>query len=280
MKSGYIYVLVHPSEPDLYKIGVTTRTLEQRLTQHNTAYNEYTDKIVKETGQKWRIKEFHKVPDVYYAETVFWGATPFANIPYLNGIEVQKMSWEEVQKGLEAALKAGIRPNPTEQLPDYVYAYTARMKKRLEGRGITLIGYVKSMVSGKANFRCDNGHEWRTRCMPVAQGEGCPECGIGERTKVEIERAIKAADLCLMTHPDKPELVRIELDYEDKQWGDWVVHRHRYVEEATLAESLIWQLLGHTQTEDHVLKIELSIAEQAIRDLDSLVKSEIALVEK
>lgn len=23
MKSGYLYVLVHPSDPDLYKIGVT-----------------------------------------------------------------------------------------------------------------------------------------------------------------------------------------------------------------------------------------------------------------
>ena len=81
MKSGYIYVLVHPSDPGLYKIGVTTRTLEQRLAEHNSDFNEYTGQVVKETGQKWRIKEFHKVPDVYWAEKAFWGATPFADIP-------------------------------------------------------------------------------------------------------------------------------------------------------------------------------------------------------
>ena len=34
MKSGFIYVLVHPSDPDLYKIGITTRKPEQRLAQH------------------------------------------------------------------------------------------------------------------------------------------------------------------------------------------------------------------------------------------------------
>ena len=234
--------MVHPSDPDLYKIGVTTRTLEQRLAEHNSDFNEYTGQVVKETGQKWRIKEFHKVPDVYWAEKAFWGATPFADIPYLQGIEIQNMQWGEVQKGLEKALKAGIRPTPTK--PDIVYVYTARMKKRLEGRGITLIGHVKSMVSGRANFRCDNGHEWRTRCQLVADGAGCPECGIGERTKEEVKQVIKAGVLCLLIHPDKPELVRIELDYEDKHWGDWEEHHYRNVEEAILAESLIWELLN------------------------------------
>ncbi len=35
MKPGYLYVLVHPSDSDLYKIGVTTQPLKRRLAQHN-----------------------------------------------------------------------------------------------------------------------------------------------------------------------------------------------------------------------------------------------------
>jgi len=148
MKSGYIYVLVHPSDPDLYKIGVTTRKPEQRLDQHNNNHDKYAGQIVKETGQKWELKEYHAVPDPYWAERDFWGHTPLADISYLGGIEVQNMKWEEVQKGLDAALDAGVRP-PKKQ-PKRVDEYTARMKKQLEGCGITLIGDVKSMVSGKS----------------------------------------------------------------------------------------------------------------------------------
>ena len=70
------------------------------------------------------------------------------------------MEWKVVQAGLKAAKKAGVRP--PEPMPDWVYAYTASMRKRLEGRGITLIGHAKSMVSGRNNFQCSNGHVWRT----------------------------------------------------------------------------------------------------------------------
>lgn len=31
MKSGHLYVLVHPSDPDLYKVGVTILEPEKRL---------------------------------------------------------------------------------------------------------------------------------------------------------------------------------------------------------------------------------------------------------
>jgi T5orf172 domain len=41
MKSGYLYVLVHPSDPDLYKIGVTILHPEKRLAQHNYNFEEY-----------------------------------------------------------------------------------------------------------------------------------------------------------------------------------------------------------------------------------------------
>ena len=91
MKSGYLYVLVHPSDPDLYKIGQTTCHPEKRLAQHNSNYKEYTGQIVKETGQKWELKTYIAVPDPYWAESVFWDATPLAVIPFRRGIEVEKM---------------------------------------------------------------------------------------------------------------------------------------------------------------------------------------------
>jgi hypothetical protein len=53
---------------------------------------------------------FIAVPDPYWAEAAFWGATPLANMPFLGGIEVQKMDWEWVKAGLNAAIKAGVRP--------------------------------------------------------------------------------------------------------------------------------------------------------------------------
>jgi hypothetical protein len=256
MKSGYIYVLVHPSDPDLYKVGITTRKPEHRLAEHNSNYEEYTGQIVKETGQKWELKEFHAVSDPYWAESVFWGTTPFADIPYRYGVEVERMDWDQVQKGLDAAKKAGVRPGPG-PLPDHVYAYTASIRKRLEGRGITLLGYVRSIISGKANFRCSNGHEWRTTPSLVGEGQGCPECGIGERDPEEIRQRIKAGVICLLTHPDKQGFVNIGLGYgtleeicRERPWGDWEMHRYRNVEEVALAESLIWELLGEPLPHD------------------------------
>jgi T5orf172 domain-containing protein len=286
MKSGYLYVLVHPSDPDLYKIGQTTHHPEKRLAEHNSNYEEYTGQIVKETGQKWEIKTYIAVPDPYWAERAFWGATPFPDIPYRGGIEVEKMEWELVQKGLDAAKKAGVRP-PPEPLPDYVYAYTAWMKKRLEGRDIKLVGHVTSRA-GKSTFRCSNGHEWRTRSAYVAEGEGCPQCGIGDREPEEIWQAAKLGYLCLLIHPDKPGVIKIGLTYntlercyEENIWGDWEVHRHRFVEDPVLAETLIWELLGRPLPNDcEPIEIDLSVAERAFRDLIYQMHSEIALVEK
>ena len=75
MKSGYLYVLVHPSDPDLYKVGQTTRHPQERLVQHNSNYSEHAGRIVKKTGQKWELKTYIAVPDPNWAETIFWGAT-------------------------------------------------------------------------------------------------------------------------------------------------------------------------------------------------------------
>jgi hypothetical protein len=287
MKSGYIYVLMHPSDPNLYKIGITTRKPEQRLAQHNSDYTQLTGRIVKETGQKWELKEYHAVPDPYWAKTVFWGSTPFAHMPFGRGSDVDKMEWEWVQAGLDAAKKAGVRPEPG-PLPDHVYAYTASIRKRLEGRGITLLGYVRSIISGKANFRCSNGHEWRTTPMHVGEGQGCPECGIGERDPEEIRQRIKAGVICLLTHPDKPGVIKIGLTYStleqryaENVWDDWEVHRYRNVEEVALAESLIWELLGEPLPHDREpIKKDLNVAEEAFRKLIYAMREKIALAEK
>jgi hypothetical protein len=286
MKSGYLYVLVHPSDPDLHKVGQTTRHPEKRLAEHNSNYEEYTGQIVKKTGQKWELKTYIAVPDPVWAETVFWGAVPFADMPFRGGIEVEKMEWEWVQAGLNAVKKADVRP-PPKPLPNYVYAYTAWMKKRLEGRDIKLVGHVTSR-SGKATFRCSNGHEWLTRSTYVAEGEGCPQCGIGDREPEEIWQAAKLGYLCLLIHPDKPGVIKIGLTYntleqcyERNVWDDWEVHRYRFVEEPVLAETLIWELLGQPLPNDREpIKIDLSVAEQAFRDLIPQMHREIALVEE
>lgn len=286
IKPGYIYVLVHPSIPDLFKIGQTTRHPEERLAEHNSNYNEYTGQIVKKTGRKWELKEYYAVPDPSWAETVFWNATGLSDIPFRQGIEIEKMSWKLVQQGLEAAKKAGIRPQQ-KLFPDHVYAYTVWMKKRLKGRGITLVGLVTSR-SGKATFRCSNGHEWRTRSTYVGEGEGCPLCGIGYRETEEIWREAKLGYLCLLIHPKKPGVIKIGLTYktleqcyEDNLWGDWQIHRYRFVEDPVLAERLIWGLLGLSHPpKDGIVKMDLSLAEQAFRSLIAQMHHEIALTEK
>lgn len=231
MKSGYLYVLVHPSDPNLYKIGQTTQDPIKRLTQHNTNYKKYAGQLVKETGQKWEIKTYVEVPDPYWAEFVFWKSTPLADVPFLGGIEVQKMEWEWVKKGLEAAKNAGLRPPPM-PLPDHVYSYTAWMRKRLHGRDINLLGYVRSWVSGTATFRCRNDHMWKTRVQYVAEGEGCPLCGLGTRSPEEMKHVIKPAYLCLLMHPEKPGFIKIILAYKtlpqsfDENDNDgWKIHR-------------------------------------------------------
>jgi hypothetical protein len=284
MKPGYLYVLTHPSDLNLYKIGQTTLHPITRLHQHNSNHEEYAGELVKETGQKWEIKTYIEVLDPYWAESVFWGSTPLADIPYLRGIEVQKMEWEWVQKGLDAAKRAGLRPSPKE-LPDHVYAYTAWMKKRLEGREITLLGYVRSKAAGKATFRCSNGHEWRTRPVSVAEGAGCTVCGVGERSPDEMARNL--AYLYLLTHPKKPGFIKIaletlELSTEESYGEGWVIHRFRDVEEEpVLAESLIWKLLGVPKpTNNEEVEIDERVAEEAFRDLIYRLRGEIALVEK
>lgn len=286
IEAGYLYVLTHPSYPNLYKVGKTTGHPEKRLAEHNSRYEEYPGKIVKETGQKWELQTYIPVPDTYWAEAVFWGATGLADLPYRRGIEVESMDSKCVKAGLEAVQKAGVRP-PPRPLDDHVYAYRAWMNKRLQGRGITLVGHVRSK-HGRSTFRCENGHDWRAVPARVGDGEGCPRCGVGLRTPEEIRHAIRIGVLCLLVHPDKPGLIKIGLTYktleqacEGNFWDEWQVHRYRNVEEPDLAESLVWELIGCPRpTDSEPINIDLSIAEEAFRTVHYRLVSEIALLEK
>lgn len=89
-----------------------------------------------------------------------------------------------------------------------------------------------------------------------------------------------------MIHPDKPGVIKVGLTYNEQcfernVWEDWEVHRYRFVEEPVLAERLIWELLGQPLPHDREpIKIDLSVAEQAFRDLIYKMHRETALAEK
>ena len=114
-QDGFLYILRHPSrvfsdygvEEDeyLFKIGVTTRTVNIRLKQHNTDFKKHAGKVVEETGQLWELHEVYSVIDVYVAEKVFWKNTKFSDIPFMGGVEIIAMKPEEVEKAMGAVLK-------------------------------------------------------------------------------------------------------------------------------------------------------------------------------
>ncbi len=114
-RDGFLYILRHPDrtftnfglrdEEHLFKIGVTTRTLKVRLKQHNTDFTKVAGMVVQETGRLWEVQEVYSVQDVYLAERIFWGNSPFADMPFLGGVEVMPMKLEDVQKSIDAVLR-------------------------------------------------------------------------------------------------------------------------------------------------------------------------------
>jgi hypothetical protein len=61
--------------------------------------------IVQETGKPWDLYEVYSVQDVYLAENLFWKNSPFADIPFMGGVEICAMKPEHVQKALEALIR-------------------------------------------------------------------------------------------------------------------------------------------------------------------------------
>lgn len=176
VKPGYLYVLVHPSDPHLVKIGITIRKPEERLAQHNSCFEEYTGQIVKETGQKWELKEYFAVPDPTYAEAAFWEMhSPGFLSRGSKGIEVMRtVDWERIQMALDFAKKVGIRPPPKPRLTPV--RNREWMIKQLEGTQITMIGRYRGLVTG-VEFQCVKGHVFKKSAGQVAYGsKSCPDC--------------------------------------------------------------------------------------------------------
>lgn len=173
MKPGYLYVLVHPSDPTLFKVGVTVLAPEKRLQQHNTQFDKYAGQIVKETGQPWQLKTHIHVPDPYWAERAFWRAVPSSVMPFRRGIEIDNMTWAEVQHGLDAAGKAGVRPPPVPRTTPV--RNRDWMLQQLEGTGITMLGRYRGLVTG-VEFECAMGHLFKESAGSVAYRRTCPVC--------------------------------------------------------------------------------------------------------
>jgi hypothetical protein len=171
MKSGYLYVLTHPSDPDLYKVGVTILRPEERLAQHNSQLDKYAGKVVKETGQKWELKTYIEVPDPYWAEKAFWGATHWPLIPGHRGIEVLPMKWELVQIAVEAAARAGVRPpEPARPVRNREW-----MLKQLAGTGIKMTAGYRGLLT-HVEFQCEKGHVFTESPGLLANRKSCPCC--------------------------------------------------------------------------------------------------------
>lgn len=178
VKPGYLYVLTHPSDPNLYKIGVTVKAVEKRLAEHNSQLDKAAGMYVKETGQMWEIKTVIEVPDPYWAERAFWMSTPFPDIPFLGGVEVLRMDWQMVEKGLEAAKEAGVRLRniSTSQIrQERKKDNFDKMVKELEGTGIEFVNGYHGRIR-RTEFKCSKGHNFIKSAGQVAYYKVCPIC--------------------------------------------------------------------------------------------------------
>lgn len=170
-KPGFIYVLTHSSMPNEFKIGVTTQKVEKRVAQHNSNYSELAGQIVKETGEKWQLQEYHPVLDIYTAEAAFWGTTGIADIPYRNGVEIFHMDDKQLQAGLKAARNAGV-VSRVKKKPKYNRAW---MVGELKGTGISHIGQRFNHVQ-YTDFQCEYGHVFKAIPRMLANNKWCPVC--------------------------------------------------------------------------------------------------------
>jgi hypothetical protein len=118
------------------------------------------------------LKTCIAVADTYWAERAFWSATHFPDIPYRGGIEVEKMEWQLLQKGLDAAGKAGVRTGPLRAKP---VRDSDWMLEQLEGTGIVMLGRYSGLVRG-IEFQCERGHVFRESPGVVANRKSCPCC--------------------------------------------------------------------------------------------------------
>jgi predicted GIY-YIG superfamily endonuclease len=170
-KPGLIYVLTHSSMREVFKVGVTAQKVEKRLAQHNSNYSQVVGQVVKETGIKWEIKEYHPVSDIYTAEAVFWAATGIADIPYRNGVELFPMDEKTLRIGIEAAKNSGVASR-IKKKAKYDRDW---MAGELEGSGISHVGQRFNHVQ-YTEFKCEHGHVFKAIPRILANNKWCPVC--------------------------------------------------------------------------------------------------------
>jgi len=197
--AGFLYVLSHPSDKDLFKIGVTRRKPLIRLAEHNTQLEKAAGKIVKETGKLWQIKEVIKVDDIYLAENKFWKRPPLTELPYSFENELlYGMGYHWIEEGLKEAKKTGKRLNPNiPPMPKQVPKRGALwIKAQLEGTGIEPL---KNCGNGtmKVWFSCKNKHIFKISGYTLIGGykltrkPSCPVCNPETYSKWELEGHIE-----------------------------------------------------------------------------------------
>jgi T5orf172 domain len=182
VKAGFIYVLIHPSDPYLIKVGMTTRNSEIRLKEHNTQFDKAAGKVVEATGQEWVIKEFFAVEDTYNAESAFFHRSPLTEIPYALSDELIKLddkfiTWDWVNQGLKLANSAGIRKDTSQApIPKIKPKRGAQwIEAQLKDSGLRpLKGFGNGIT--KVAFECSKGHVFKLDGRTLVRFPFCPVC--------------------------------------------------------------------------------------------------------
>ena len=182
VKSGFIYVLTHPSDPYLIKVGMTTRSPNVRLQEHNTQFDKVVGKVVETTGQEWILKEFCAVEDTYNAKSAFFHRSPLTELPYMLGDELvilddEYMNWDWVNEGLEIAKAVGVRKDTSQ--PPIPKPKPKRGAKWIEAALrdsdlMPLKGYGNGIT--KVSFKCSQSHIFRIAGCNIVRFPFCPVC--------------------------------------------------------------------------------------------------------
>jgi predicted GIY-YIG superfamily endonuclease len=181
VKAGYIYILKHPSDETLIKVGMTTRNVEQRIKEHNTQFDKAAGLIVKNTGQEWVLYDSIQVEDTYNAESAFWQRSPWTEIPFRGKQELIKLSgaldWSWVQDGIEAAKSAGVRDDISKPpIPkDAPKTGSQSYHNQLLETGLSPVkGYGNGIA--KVWFSCANSHVFKLDSKTLCRFLACPLC--------------------------------------------------------------------------------------------------------
>lgn len=182
VKAGFIYVLIHPSDACLIKVGMTSRSPQVRLKEHNTQFDKAAGKVVEATGEEWILKEFFAVKDTYNAESAFFHRSPLTEMPYALSDELLKLddkfiNWDWVNVGLELAKSVGVRRDTSQApIPKPQPKRGAKwIETSLRDSGLRP---VKGFGNGitKVAFECPQRHVFKISGYCLVRFPFCPIC--------------------------------------------------------------------------------------------------------